>query len=179
MKRKVKMKFTPAKKEQLKHLKQFVGLIREIKSMRRKKIEYPKWFGAIGVEIDPIYCRHNPVWAARQINATRDVLLRTIAHCDAAKHANELYQKERPFIVDVAFGCEPTFPLAPPPAQVPDGFVLVPREPTKEMIEAGELTDLAYVKDKKGPLQAAPPVDVYRAMLSAAAPTPPAQKDKA
>lgn len=50
------------------------------------------------------------------------------------------------------------------PGQVPEGFVLVPKEPTNSMVEAAEL-------DAGGLLSVDDIVDAYRAML-AAAPSP-------
>lgn len=61
-----------------------------------------------------------------------------------------------------------------PPVQVPEGRVMVPREPTKKMIEAGSqaLATIARAHPDHVPAYAGNADECYRAMI-AAAPSPP------
>lgn len=67
--------------------------------------------------------------------------------------------------------------LGSPPAAVPDGWVMVPKEPTPEMCNAAlkELSDIT-VRSKKAAAWDA--VRAYRAMISAS-PTPPVEAEDA
>lgn len=61
-----------------------------------------------------------------------------------------------------------------PALAAPDGWVVVPREPTEEMSDAGAQSDGVQLEDDDDTIFY--PARIYRAMI-AAAPHPPEQKD--
>ena len=65
-------------------------------------------------------------------------------------------------------------PPAPQAQGVPDGWQLVPKEPTDAMIRAALHLDLSYMPGHDGPDRAA----VYKAMLASAPPAPQAERCK-
>src|ERR1700680_3119403 len=58
----------------------------------------------IGLKIDPPWVRENPGEAAEMITVLRDALMRTIGHCDRAKHKDAMYRNERASLIGAIGG---------------------------------------------------------------------------
>lgn len=77
-------------------LRILVSAVKEVKNLLASRKPIPR----IGLRVDPPWCRENPGEAAEQITRLRDALMRTLAHCDAAKHKGNAYRDERDALVD-------------------------------------------------------------------------------
>lgn len=83
--------------------KQFALLVSTVKELKNL-IAAQKSIPRIGLEVDPEWCQENPAECAETITRLRDALMRTLAHCDAAKHRGNAYRDEREAIVDALWG---------------------------------------------------------------------------
>jgi hypothetical protein len=90
------MPLTRQDRQNAKVLAAMMSMVKEMKKRTEARRSVPR----ISLRVDAPWCRQNPGEAARRITALTDALMRTIAHCDAAKHKTDAYRNERDSILE-------------------------------------------------------------------------------